>query len=277
MQTAKQLYKFIISKIVTIYGEQEANSLAFILMDYFKVSKQDYVLDNTIKINITKLESIIIKLQSNEPLQYVLGEAWFYDRKFYVDENVLIPRPETEELCHLIIENKKSNTDPLKILDIGTGSGCIPITLDLELENAEVFGLDISINALNIAKNNAELLKSKAKFHHLDILNDDFDMSGFDIVVSNPPYVLNSEKEFMKQNVLDNEPHLALFVENANPLLFYKRITELCVQQYVKELYFEINEVYGNEVVQLMKSNNYKNVFLLKDMFGKNRIVYGTL
>jgi len=277
MQTAKELYNYIISKIESVYEEQESSSIAFIVMEYFNISKQNYVLNDGVNVNSSKLEIILKKLQKSEPIQYILEETWFYGRKFYVDKSCLIPRPETEELCRLIIENQKSEIRNQKIIDLGTGSGCIPITLKLELPNGDVSALDISNKALEVAKKNAKNLNADINIIHKDILNDDIDLSNFDIVVSNPPYVLNSEKKFMKANVLENEPHLALFVEDEDPLVFYKKITELCVTNNVNQLYFEINERYGKQIADLMVTKGYQNVLIKQDLQGVDRIVFGTL
>jgi len=277
IQSAKQLYKNIFSKIVTIYGEQEASSITFILLEYLGISKQNYVLDTKIPDFRFPISDFIERLQNQEPIQYIVEEAWFYDRKFKVNKNVLIPRLETEELCQLIIKNQKSEIRNQKLLDIGTGSGCIPITLKLEIPKLEVSTLDISNNALDIAQENAQELNANIKILHHNILNDEIDLSKYDIVVSNPPYVLNSEKKEMKQNVLDNEPHIALFVEDNNPLLFYEKITSLCAIGKVKQLYFEINEKYGQETKEMMISKGFKEVSIVQDMQQKDRIVFGSI
>lgn len=274
MQSAKELYKYIISKIENIYNQQESSTLTFILMEHYGVSKQNYVLNDVCKIEKEVIDNKIEQLQKEIPIQYILGEAWFYDRKFKVDNNVLIPRQETEELCSLIIENHKSNSKNLKIIDLGTGSGCIPITLKLEIPDSIIYALDISEGALNIAKQNAENLNAEINFIQKDILNDEIDLSDFDIVISNPPYVLNSEKELMKSNVLDFEPHLALFVEDNKPLIFYEKIINISARDKVKHVYFEINESYGAEVENLMVTNGFQNVCIHRDLQNKNRIVF---
>lgn len=272
MPNAKELHQQIISKIKDIYGSQEAISISFLILDFFGITKNDVILNH--KTPSVDIENIIKRLQNSEPIQYILNEAWFYERKFYVDENVLIPRPETEELCQLINSNTKPQTSNLKIIDIGTGSGCIPITLKLENPNFMVYALDISEKALKIAKKNAVDLGAEINFIKADILNDEIDLTPFDIVVSNPPYVLNSEKELMKKNVLDFEPHIALFVEDIDPLLFYKKIIELSSRDKVKHLYFEINEKFGEEIKKLMVTNGFKNASIYRDLQNKNRVVY---
>lgn len=215
------------------------------------------------------------RLKSGEPIQYILGHGPFYGREFKVSPATLIPRNETEELVHLIIkENPRVN---LRILDIGTGTGCIPITLALEMKNPEVFALDISEDALEIAKENAKTLQAKVKFLPYDILTETPPLSDLDLIVSNPPYIPINEKEQMHRNVLDFEPHLALFVSTDDPLVFYKKIAEKgkhLLKPHGK-LYFEINERFGNEVVRVLSALDYKEIRIIKDLNGKDRIVSG--
>ena len=272
MFTAKQVYNNIFSKIEAIYGIQEASSIAFIVLSYFDITKDKYVLNEKVHIDNEQLNAIIERLKLSEPVQYILEEAWFYDEKYIVDGNVLIPRPETEELCHLIINRNKGKN--IKILDIGTGSGCIPITLKLHLPDCDVSCIDVSSNALNIAQKNAKRHQVDIHFMLKDILQDEVDLSMYDIVVSNPPYVLDSEKKLMQRNVLEYEPELALFVKDVNPLLFYQRIIALAVKGKVKELYFEINENFGEEVKRLLVTNGFENVSIIRDLRGKERMVY---
>lgn len=215
------------------------------------------------------------RLKTGEPIQYILGHGPFYGREFKVSPATLIPRNETEELVHLIIkENPQAN---LRILDIGTGTGCIPITLALEMKNPEVFAVDISEDALEIAKENAKALQAKVKFLPCDILAEIPPLSDLDLIVSNPPYIPFSEKEQMHRNVLDFEPHLALFVSTDDPLVFYKKIAEKgkhLLKPHGK-LYFEINERFGNEVVRVLSALDFKEIRIIKDLNGKDRIVSG--
>ena len=212
------------------------------------------------------------KLKAGEPIQYILGKGPFYGREFLVNEHTLIPRNETEELVHLIIkENPQSG---LKILDIGTGTGCIPISLDLEMKSPEIYGIDISEKALEVARNNGELLKTNVSFLKCDILNGMPQVPELDILVSNPPYVPEAEKFEMHRNVLDFEPVLALFVPDQDPLLFYRVIGEKG-KQLLKpggKLYFEIHEKFGSEVAELLTSLGYQDVKLVRDLNGKERI-----
>ena len=212
------------------------------------------------------------KLKSGEPIQYILGKGPFYGREFLVNEHTLIPRNETEELVHLII--KENPHTGLKILDIGTGTGCIPISLDLEMKSAEVYGIDISEQALTVAQKNGEALKSKVTFQKCDILNEMPNVPKLDILVSNPPYVPEADKSEMHRNVLDFEPGLALFVPNQDPLLFYRVIGEKG-KQLLKpggKLFFEIHERFGSEMEELLIDLGYKEVKVVKDLNGKERI-----
>lgn len=215
------------------------------------------------------------RLKKGEPIQQILGKAPFYGREFQVSRDTLIPRNETEELVHLIIkENPQSG---LKILDIGTGTGCIPITLFLEMNEAEVYGLDVSESALAIAHKNAEELKAKVHCIHLDILEEELPIGDLDILVSNPPYIPEKGKEKMHRNVLDFEPQLALFVPDENPLLFYRRIAILGKKALKPKgkLYFEIHEDYGKDVQNLLFDLGYSEVEIIPDLNGKDRMVKG--
>jgi release factor glutamine methyltransferase len=215
------------------------------------------------------------RLKTGEPIQYILGQGPFYGREFKVSPATLIPRNETEELVHLIIkENLQAN---LRILDIGTGTGCIPITLALEMKNAELFGIDISEEALEIARENAKALQAKVKFLTCDILAEMPPLSDLDLIVSNPPYIPFNEKEEMHRNVLDFEPHLALFVSTDDPLVFYKKIVEKgkhLLKPHGK-IYFEVNERFGNDVVRVLSALNYNEIRIIKDLNGKERIISG--
>jgi release factor glutamine methyltransferase len=212
------------------------------------------------------------RLKAGEPIQYIFGKGPFYGRDFLVNEHTLIPRNETEELVHLII--KENSQAGLKILDIGTGTGCIPISLDLEIKSPEVYGIDISEKALEVARKNGELLKSNVSFLKCDILNEMPNVRELDILVSNPPYVPEGEKSEMHRNVLDFEPELALFVPDLDPLLFYRVIGEKG-KQLLKpggKLYFEIHEKFGSGVAELLTRLGYQEVKVIKDLNGKERI-----
>ncbi|WP_299620790.1 peptide chain release factor N(5)-glutamine methyltransferase [uncultured Tenacibaculum sp.] len=227
---------------------------------------------------LSELTNITKRLKVEEPLQYILGNTEFYGYNFEVNSNVLIPRPETEELITWIKEFSSEN-DNIKILDIGTGSGCIPITLKKEIPTAEVFALDISEKAIETAKKNAKNNNVDVTFLLHDILSEKELENTFDIIVSNPPYVRNLEKEEIKNNVLNNEPHLALFVEDDNPLIFYKRIADIAKTALNPNglLFFEINQYLGNETKQMLEDKNFSNVILKRDLFGNNRMIKANL
>lgn len=225
-------------------------------------------------------QDAIERLQSYEPIQYILGETYFYGLRFKVDQSVLIPRPETEELVDWIINDQ--NNYSIRILDIGTGSGCIPITLATHLPKATVHTLDISNEALNLAKDNAKSNAATVNFIEANILEAAAavhlaSLPKFDVIVSNPPYVRLSEKELMKENVVNFEPHLALFVEDNDALIFYKKIIALSKDVLNKggSLYFEINEALGEGIKRIMEPD-FESIVLRKDLSGKDRMIKGT-
>ena len=272
-----------------VYGKEEVDSFFFLCTaHYFNLPRIQLTLEP--ELTITKSETdLLVKvldhLKQQKPIQYIIGETEFYGLPFKVNENVLIPRPETEELVDYIIKchSIQSKEAQLNIIDLGTGSGCIAISLAKNLPNTEVYALDVSKKALQTATQNAKLNNVEIKFIEADILNTDCHSSlntefSFDIIVSNPPYVRHLEKEEMKPNVLDNEPHLALFVEDDNPLQFYKYITDFAVNNLKPkgELYFEINQYLGEETKQLLVDANFENIELLKDLNGNYRILKGT-
>ncbi len=217
----------------------------------------------------------LVQLRKEIPLQYIIGKTEFYGLPFKVDKNVLIPRPETEELVSWIIEDVKKNSDKIKILDIGTGSGCIAISLAKNIPNAEIWALDTSKKALKIAQENAILNNIEIKFINEDILQLDELTTQFNSIVSNPPYVRDLEKKEIKNNVLDNEPHLALFVKDSNPLLFYDKITDFAKKNLMPNgnLYFEINQYLGKETMDLLEKKELKNIELRKDIFNNDRMI----
>ncbi len=281
MQSSTNLFRETSEKLEDIYGKQEANALAFLLMEeLFLLSRTEVLADKKINTESKKdiLEDYISRLQKSEPIQYVFGHTDFFNLRFEVNPSVLIPRPETEELVQLIIEENKNKTS-LSILDIGTGSGCIPIALKNILNQATVFAFDVSTEAIAVAKKNADLNKTEISFSEKNILLSDTEIPRTDIIVSNPPYVTNSEKKEMKENVLAHEPHLALFVEDNDPLVFYKAIT-LKAKEYLLpkgRLYFEINEQFGKETAELLVKAGFEEVRIIKDLSGRDRIVKGIL
>ncbi|SFU07379.1 release factor glutamine methyltransferase [Algoriphagus locisalis] len=256
-----------------IYEKQEAESLVSWLLEHHVGWRRTQILDEANESTFpAKLFEDFARLKTGEPIQYIMGKGPFYGRDFLVSPATLIPRNETEELVHMII--KENPNAGLKVLDIGTGTGCIPISLALEMKAPEVFAVDISQEALKIAIQNAEALGAKVTFSSCDILTQTPVVSELDILVSNPPYIPEREKSDMHRNVLDFEPGLALFVSNDDPLIFYRTIAEK--GKYLLKpggkLYFEINEKYGNEVGKMMQSLGYSDVQVLKDLNGKDRI-----
>ena len=279
------------TELFPIYDEQEIDSFFYIILEKLHGLKRidlalnpETVMDGT---HLKQWKSILLDLKIQKPIQYILGETEFYGLRFEVNENTLIPRPETEELVELIISNYQitKSPNPLKILDIGTGSGCIAISLAATIPNAEVYAVDVSEKALATAKKNAELNKVKVNFINSDILKikdlEELPTSSiqhptfFDIIVSNPPYVRNLEKAEIKPNVLEYEPHLALFVEDNDALLFYRKIAKLALKNLVPngKLYFEINQYLGKETVQLLEDLGFSNVELKKDIYGNDRMI----
>lgn len=240
------------------------------LTDVF--TKQDLLIDDA---NLTVLKSVIKKLQKEEPIQYIFGETEFYGYRFKVNSDVLIPRPETEELVSWVKETIENKRTELSILDIGTGSGCIAISIQKEVPTARVTAFDISEKALNTAKQNAELNEANVNFIHHDILSNTPIGEKFDVIISNPPYVRELERVEIKNNVLNNEPHLALFVDDNNPLLFYKRIADVALTNLNDNgvLFFEINQYLGEETKQMLLDKGFKNVVLKNDLFGNHRMI----
>lgn len=258
------------TEIDTFFFRTIEHILNLQLTDVF--TKQDLLIEVT---NMTVLKSIIVRLQKEEPIQYILGETEFYGYRFKVNSDVLIPRPETEELVSWVkdtIENKRTE---LSILDIGTGSGCIAISIQKEVPTVTVTAFDISDKALVTAKQNAELNEANVNFIHHDILSNTPINEKFDVIISNPPYVRELEKVEIKNNVLNNEPHLALFVDDNNPLLFYKRITDVALTNLNENgvLFFEINQYLGEETKQMLLDKGFKNVVLKNDLFGNHRMI----
>jgi len=226
------------------------------------------------------LEEIIIRLEKAEPVQYVLGKELFFGRTYAVERRVLIPRPETELLCQYIIDYLKQTEVPRQtILDIGTGSGCIAITLALELHDMEIHGWDISEAALTVAKNNAKNLGAKVKFHRKDIFNASADRHKWDVIVSNPPYICNQEKARMHPNVLQYEPDLALFVPDNDPLKYYKAIASYA-KGHLKQhgtLWLEINPVYHNDLCTMLQNTGFTAIYTLNDQQQDLRFIKATL
>jgi release factor glutamine methyltransferase len=274
----KEYKNKFIQELKSIYDVAEVESFFFIVLEAFHDKKRiDLALNPDFEIDTIQLlqwETVLSQLKDQKPIQYILGETEFFGLRFYVDKNTLIPRPETEELVEWIIKDN-ANTKDFKILDIGTGSGCIAVSLAKNIPNATVFAIDVSEKALAVAKKNAQRNDVSVTFLEKNILEtEDLDFQ-FDVIISNPPYVRHLEKAEIHQNVLAHEPHLALFVEDNDALLFYRKIAELAKKNLSKNglLYFEINQYLGKEMVELLQQYDFKNIQLKKDVYGNDRMI----
>lgn len=272
-------YRELWRTLEPLYGNGEARAVTDYVLDVcFGLSKADILCGAVEEMTAEKtaeLNKIFGRLMEGEPVQYVLGRAEFSGRWFNVRPGVLIPRPETEELCAWITADSKASASP-KVLDIGTGSGCIAITLQLDMPESKVTAWDISADALDVARENAQQLGANVNFVKLDALNAKPE-GEWDVIVSNPPYICEKEKKDMAVNVLEHEPHTALFVPDADPLLFYRAITRLAVQTLNKggRLYFEINPIYADDTCRMMRAEGMTAVELRSDMYGKQRMAKG--
>jgi release factor glutamine methyltransferase len=276
----KELYRYFLVQLQEIYSLNEATIITDWVFDkVIDIKRIDLLKTPHQPVTVAAhglMNQKLLQLLKHRPVQYVLGEAWFYNMRFKVNEQVLIPRPETEELVELILtESKKKMTDP-SILDIGTGSGCIPVALKKHLPAAKITAVDISKGALEIARENAAQYHTAIDFKQLNFLDEKqwTSLSSFDIIVSNPPYIPINEKIKLDKNVVDNEPHTALFVPANEPLLFYKKIDAFS-KRHLNEggcIYMETHEEHAGEVADFF-SKNHQKVVLKKDMYGKDRIV----
>ena len=279
----KEFKLFFNEALSAIYPKTEIDSFFFILMEKkLKLQRIDTVLKSDFLItekNLIDLKNIVKRLQKEEPIQYIIGNTEFYGLPFLVDKNTLIPRTETEELVAWVLDEIKVFTNnkitELSILDIGTGTGCIPISLAKNLTSLNISAIDISPEALLIARQNAILNKVTIEFIELDILNAESLPQEYDVIISNPPYVRELEKKEIKNNVLENEPHLALFVADENPLIFYNKIADLAKKQLSENgmLFFEINQYLGKETINMLVKKGFKNIQLKKDLFGNDRMI----
>ena len=278
-------FKLLFSESLSeTYPKKEIDSFFFILMEEkLKLQRIDTVLNPDFLIDtatVVVLKIILERLQKEEPIQYILGKTEFYGLPFLVDKNTLIPRPETEELVEWILSEIQkiqggNQKTPLAILDIGTGTGCIPITLAKNTVNTVITAIDISASALRVAKKNAVLNSVPVNFIMLGILKTTQLPQKYNLIVSNPPYVRELEKVEISANVLENEPHLALFVANKNPLVFYDKIADLAKQQLNENgmLFFEINQYLGKETVKMLEEKGFQNIQLKKDLSGNDRML----
>ena len=281
--TIKSVQSLFREELKAIYPQGEIENITYILFEYLlKYSKIEIQLNKGEKIKQNSLEDILKALEdlkSSVPIQYVIGETEFYDLVFKVNQHTLIPRQETEELVHAIINDNK--VEEPNILDVGTGSGCIPIVLAHNIAGANVSSVDISEGAIVMAKENAVLNNVTINFHLRNFLKwEEYSWEkSFDIIVSNPPYVKESEKELMERNVLAYEPHTALFVDDNDPLIFYRRIAEFAKTHLKKggKLYFEINEALGREMMELLENLGFSSIKVMKDLNGRDRMTSAEL
>jgi release factor glutamine methyltransferase len=277
-----QLYDRLWRKIAPLYDGDEAKAITrLVLEELFSFTLTDIVcgrVDELQDDDKERLAVVLTRLEKGEPVQYVLGKAYFGGRAFHVAEGVLIPRPETEVLCSEIAKEANAMKGKKAVLDIGTGSGCIAVTLALDIENAKVSAWDISHDALAIASGNAKELCAEVDFVEQDALNapsENVDM--WDVIVSNPPYICEQEKKDMAVNVLNYEPSLALFVPDDDPLRFYTAIATYAAHalKHGGRLYFEINPIYANDMLKMMAGKGFMNVRIISDQYGKQRFVCG--
>ncbi len=281
----KHLKHRFINHLESNYGKDESVELFWMSMEHIlQIPRLQLKMKQSIDLSDAQqsiLNYILSEVQTGKPIQYILGYAWFYNQKFAVNEAVLIPRPETEELVSLIL-NENSGKDS-RVLDIGTGSGCIPISLKKNLpEESKVIGVDISEDALKVARLNADKLACAVDFFQMDILKENSVLNTeekFDVIVSNPPYITPKEKLLMHSNVLKFEPHIALFVEESNPLIFYNAIADFAVKNLNQngKLYFEINQLYGNQILFMLKEKGFKEIQLKKDISNNDRMISAIL
>jgi len=284
--TIQQSYKQLLFQLYEMYGDREAANIADIVIENITgFKKVDRLINKQFPLNEEQLQLLndyTNELLKHKPVQYVLNEVWFAGMKLYVDENVLIPRPETEELVEWIVKTVASRKSQVaSILDIGTGSGCIPVALKKKLLSVEVHALDISEEALTVAKRNAVTQQTEINFHLLNILDRNLwkQLPKFDIIVSNPPYVTQGEASSMQKNVLQYEPHLALFVDDEDAMKFYKAIAEFGLYHLNNngQIFFEINEMMGKQICDLLNQYRYLNIELKKDLQNKDRMIKATL
>ncbi len=271
--------EYIKKRLEGLYPAEEIQSFTFMLFEAYCAMSKAQVLAN-MRSTINESELLLVydavkELEKHRPIQYIIGKTIFYDLEFKVNEHVLIPRPETEELVAMII-NQNQHRSGLRILDIGTGSGCIAIALKKHMPYALVDAIDISVDALLLADRNSKKLGAPVLLEQCDILDESqwLWLGDFNLIVSNPPYVMESEKQFMQPNVLNYEPSTALFVTDENPLLFYEAIMHFARYNGIAcKLYFEINENFGNDLFSLGQKNNFSEICIMKDINGKDRFL----
>jgi release factor glutamine methyltransferase len=275
------LFNYYSLQLVDLYDKEELYAIFELVCEYYlgfnKLDVKSKLNDNINQSELINIYNTCNELKTGKPIQYILKEAYFYELRFYVNASTLIPRPETEELVYLIMKTLSNGVYGLNVVDIGTGSGCIPIALKKHFENSKFCGIDISENAIKIAGSNAILNNVDVEFFNCDILNTTHILNlKFDCIISNPPYVLHSEAINMEKRVLDFEPSLALFVEENDPIIFYKKIIDLCLNSLSENgfLFFELNPLFANDVMNYADSANlFKTIEVIKDMSGKQRFL----
>lgn len=285
----KQYKVYFSERLSSLYPETEIDTFfSYLIEEYLGFQRIDIIMEPDYEISVEKetvLNTALERLLKEEPIQYIIGKTEFYGLPFNVNQHTLIPRPETEELVEWIIQEVNSIREELNpdkkisILDIGTGSGCIPVSLKKNLPNVNVTSIDVSEKALETAKQNAKLNQVAVEFILKDILKTDSLSKQYDIIVSNPPYVRNLEKIEIKNNVLQNEPHLALFVDDNNPLVFYEKIADLATNHLSEngQLFFEINQYLGQETIDMLQSKEFTNIELRKDFSSNERMIKASL
>jgi release factor glutamine methyltransferase len=275
---SKDLFRRMVSGITIAESSGEKESIVYLIMhSLFGIRREHIMAGREISCDETELDEIIARINKNEPIQYILQEAEFCGRLFFVDRNVLIPRPETELLVREVLDHARSRKS-LKILDIGVGSGCIAVTLACELPEAVVTATDVSNGAIEVAHKNSLTFNTYVDFFVNDILNEDLPVTETDVIVSNPPYVAMAESTMMSPNVLDHEPHIALFVPDSDPLVFYRAIAKKAAVILKKSgsIFVEINERYGNEVKAIFAEYGF-DADIVRDIDRKDRIVRATI
>jgi release factor glutamine methyltransferase len=282
MINSKTLCSDFVSRITIPDDESEIQSIVYLVFEQvFGLTRSEILSGKTINLNQqdeNKLAELVSRINRHEPIQYILNQADFFGRTFFVNPAVLIPRPETEELVREVLSVLKMNTSGnRRVLDIGTGSGCIPITLSLELVGVEMHASDISLAALEVAARNASNLKARVEFFNHDVLASEIPVKNLDCVVSNPPYISVGEKSRMHKNVLDFEPHLALFANEDDPLIFYRHIASKAkhVLKPLGWVMVEINSSLGVETKRIFEREGYRDIELVKDISGNDRIIKG--
>ncbi|NML23164.1 peptide chain release factor N(5)-glutamine methyltransferase [Pseudoflavitalea sp. G-6-1-2] len=279
--TLREAKQFLMAELSAVYDTREAANITdWVLESLTSLSRVDRIVKTENLLSPAQIETLKhynSELIRHRPVQYVLHESWFHGLRFYVNEHVLIPRPETEELVNLIIEDHSNAASALRIIDIGTGSGCIPISLKHNLPQATIYACDVSAGALEVAGKNAKDLGTAIQFIQQDILDATLwqQLPEVDIIVSNPPYIPESDQSSMHTNVLEYEPHLALFVSNEDPLTFYRAIAELAQTKLARSgtVYAEIHEDLGPATMQLFSQYGFAQTQLIRDMQGKDRMI----